>query len=83
MPVLPDHACVAGSATHGDDVYIWDCHHGQRVVIAQYSGEMSCSTPRKDTAACGAVTKLETDLGLTASSCTSGARSGRVWQPSR
>jgi hypothetical protein len=83
MPVPPDHACATGSGTHGDDVYVWDCYQGKRVVVSQYSAEMSCSAPRQDTAPCGAVTKLETDLGLTATACSSGARPGREWRPAR
>ena len=83
MPVPPDHACTTGSSTHGDDVYVWDCHEGRRVVVAQYSAEMGCSPARQDTAPCGTVTRLETELGLSMASCTSGARSGREWKPAR
>lgn len=40
----PDRTCSTGSVA-GYDVYIWDCLRGQHVVVAQWSGEMSCRSP--------------------------------------
>jgi hypothetical protein len=75
----PDRSCSTGDV-HGHDVYIWDCLRGEHVVVAQYSAEMSCRAPVRETAACGAKTPLETSLGLTPAMC-SGPRAGRAWRP--
>ena len=80
MPVPPDHSCSTGGSTHGDDVYVWDCYRGRRVVVSQYSSEMMCSGAESDSAPCGQQTALERKLGLAAGACTRGARPGREWQ---
>lgn len=74
----PDRSCTTGS-THGHDVYIWECLGGEHVVVAQYSAEMSCQRPRRDTAPCGSLTKLEQELELKPEMCT-GPRPGRAWR---
>ena len=76
--MLPDRSCSTGSV-HGYDVYIWDCLRGQHVVVAQYSSEMSCSSPVREVSACGTHTPLEARLALTPALC-SGARPGREWR---
>lgn len=76
---MPDRSCSTGDV-HGHDVYIWECLRGERVVVAQYSAEMSCQAPVRDTAPCGSTTKLEGSLELSDEAC-SGPRSGREWKP--
>jgi len=78
MSVMPDTSCSTGG-THGTDVYIWNCINGQHVVIVQWSAEMSCHAPVRETAPCGSLTPLETRLQLTAAMC-SGARPDREWR---
>jgi hypothetical protein len=74
----PDHSCSTGSV-QGSDVYIWDCLRGQRVVVAQYSAEMSCQAPERAVSACGTITSLEKSLALTPEKCK-GPRPGREWR---
>ncbi len=60
MDTTPDSQCRVGASTHGYDLYIWDCVDDEHVVISFYSAEMTCSTPEKETTACGELTELET-----------------------
>jgi hypothetical protein len=62
MSLKPDRACRTGSPS-GYDVYLWKCVQQQKVVIYQFSGEMSCQQPQKQTAACGELTAIEKELG--------------------
>lgn len=62
MSSPPDRSCRSGSPA-GYDLYIWNCDGNLRTVIYQYSGEMSCQEPQKETAACGALTPIEQKLG--------------------
>lgn len=57
----PDEAYITGT-THGYTVYIWNCHHNKRVVVYQYSAEMSCKDPEKEEVACGEQTEIEKEL---------------------
>ena len=75
----PDRTCSTGSVA-GYDVYIWDCLRGQHVVVAQWSGEMSCRSPVQERSACGTLTPLESTLALTPAMCAA-PRSGRAWVP--
>jgi hypothetical protein len=61
----PDIQFTTGSATHGEDVYIWECQKGEphRSVVHQYSGEMFCAAPGKEESACGTLTSFESSLG--------------------
>jgi len=61
MPTAPDRSCDIGSATHGHRVYLWSCYEDRKVVIYKYSAEMSAHAPIKETAACGELTKFETE----------------------
>ena len=74
----PDTTCSTGNI-HGYDVYIWSCLRGRHVVVAQYSAEMSCRAPVRETSACGTPTPLERQLALTPAMC-SGPRTGRAWR---
>ena len=76
--VPPDRSCSTGSV-QGWDVYVWDCLRGEHVVVAQYSAEMTCEAPVRETSACGTTTPLEDKLGLTPAMCT-GHRFGRAWR---
>jgi hypothetical protein len=58
----PDRSCRTGT-THGYDVYIWNCQNNQKVVIYQYSTEMTCQKSQKETARCGELTSIEKTLG--------------------
>lgn len=58
----PDRSCRTGT-THGYDVYIWNCQNNQKVALYQYSTEMSCQKPQKETASCGELTPIEKTLG--------------------
>jgi hypothetical protein len=58
----PDEQYTTGSATHGTDVYVWRCLKGQRVVVSQYSAEMTCSSAKRETAPCGGTTPIEQSL---------------------
>jgi hypothetical protein len=73
----PDDQYTTGSGTHGYDVYVWSCLKGQRVVVAQFSSEMSCQAPRREAAPCGGTTAIEKQL---ASEPRSPARPGRDWR---
>lgn len=54
----PDHSCRTGT-THGYDVYTWNCINNQKVVVYQYSSEMTCQKPHKEITACGQLTPIE------------------------
>jgi hypothetical protein len=56
---LPDESYSLGGATHGFDVYVWRCVDGQRIVVSQYSAEMTCQAAQQETVACGAETAFE------------------------
>lgn len=71
----PDRSCTTGSATHGTDVYIWDCVGGEKIVVTQYSAEMTCQSPKEEKLACGAKAAIEADPSI---NCK-GARPGREW----
>jgi hypothetical protein len=73
----PDRSCTTGSGVQGTDVYIWDCLGGQKVVVTQYSAEMTCQSPKREKVACGAKTAIEDDPTI---NCK-GARPGRDWVP--
>jgi len=72
----PGEQYSTGDATHGEDVYVWDCLGGSRVVVSQYSAENSCQAPKRATAACGGTTETDTRL---ASENHGPIRSGRAW----
>jgi hypothetical protein len=77
MSTPPDRQCHMGTA-HGHDLYVWDCAGGQKVVIGRYTAEMSCGSPEKQTAACGAFTPLETQYHLdTGAACPPMPSSGQ------
>ncbi len=59
MDTPPDQQCRVGPATHGYDIYTWDCVDGEHVVVSFYSAEMSCSPPEKESVPCGETTALE------------------------
>src|SRR5262245_31388138 len=73
----PDRSCTTGSAVQGTDVYIWDCLAGHKIVVTQYSAEMTCQSPKREELACGAKTAIESDPTL---NCK-GARPSREWVP--
>jgi hypothetical protein len=72
----PDRSCTTGSAVQGTDVYIWDCLQGKKVVVTQYSAEMTCQSPKREELACGAKSAIEGDPTL---NCK-GPRPGREWR---
>jgi hypothetical protein len=74
----PDRSCSTGSV-QGYDVYLWGCLRGEHVLVAQYSAEMSCQSPVRETSACGTTTPLEAKLALTPATCA-GARPGQEWR---
>jgi hypothetical protein len=74
--VPPDEQLSNTSATHGYDMYVWHCLNGARVVVAQFSAEMSCRAPERETAACGATTQLEARVRA---SPVGPIRTGREW----
>lgn len=59
MDTPPDAQCRVGAATHGYDLYVWDCVDGEHVVLGYYSAEMSCEDAQRQTAACGELTEWE------------------------
>ncbi len=59
MDEAPDQQCRVGPATHGYDIYTWDCVEGEHVVVSFYSSEMMCAMPEKESVACGELTSLE------------------------
>lgn len=63
METPPDRACMMGT-THGHTLWIWDCVDGEKVVVGQYTAEMSCAAPELEKAACGEFTPLEVEYGL-------------------
>lgn len=63
MPSPPDRSCRTNGGVSGYDVYIWKCVNNQKVVISQYTAEMSCKKAQKETVACGQLTPLEKTLG--------------------
>ena len=73
----PDRSCTTGSAVQGTDVYIWECLRGQKVVVSQYSAEMTCQSATREVLACGARSTLEADPSL---DCH-GPRAGFAWVP--
>ena len=62
---MPDKQFSTGPGTHGFDVYVWECHgtDAERTVVFQFSAEMTCESPQRQTSACGAKTEFETKLG--------------------
>ncbi len=75
----PDRQCVTGGSAAGFDVYVWECLRGQRVVLAQYSAELSCRKPERATAACGGETTLDKAIKIEPADCA-GPRPGRAWR---
>ena len=73
----PDRSCTTGSGTHGDDVYIWECLRGTKVVVSQYSAEMTCRSPVREELPCGQKSALEADPTFVCK----GARPSREWGP--
>jgi hypothetical protein len=74
LPTPPDAACRFGVEA-GDDVYLWECVDGSRVVIA-YGGSAfaGCpNPPERHEAPCGELTGYETanggESGLDLASC--------------
>lgn len=59
MDTVPDEQCRVGPATHGYDLYSWECVDGEHVVVVFYSSEMTCGQPWKETAPCGELTETE------------------------
>ena len=57
----PDEAYITGS-THGYTVYIWNCYNNKRVVVYQFSAEMSCKYPEKEEVACGEQAEIEKEV---------------------
>jgi hypothetical protein len=57
--VPPDIEYREPDGTHGNDVYVWKCLQGRRVVVSQYTAEMSCREPRREEFACDALSPLE------------------------
>jgi len=57
----PDEAYRTGT-THGYTVHIWNCYHNKRVVVYQFSAEMSCKDPEKEEVACGEQAEIEKEL---------------------
>lgn len=55
----PDEACETGHAEAGDDVFVWYCLRGARVVVHQYRGTFACSAAVRETAPCGQLTPYE------------------------
>lgn len=72
---LPDRSCTTGGSVYGDDVYIWDCLNGSKVVVWQYSSEWVCRAPEREVVACGSPATIEADPSL---DCA-GPRPGREW----
>lgn len=73
----PDEQLSNTAGTHGFDMYIWHCERSQRVVVAQYSAEYSCASPRRETTTCGGVTSLEQEVRREP---VGPIRSGREWR---
>lgn len=55
----PDEQYSLGGSVHGYDVYLWRCLRGARVVVYQYSAEMTCQAAMRETAPCDGVTGFE------------------------
>ena len=60
----PDRSCFTGDGTHGKDIYIWDCLRGEKIVVSQYSAEMTCQSPKREKLACGAKSAVESEPDL-------------------
>jgi len=74
---LPDRSCTTGGSVYGDDIYIWECLSGEKIVVSQYSSELVCRAPVREVLACGELSAFEADPTF---DCT-GARAGREWLP--
>jgi hypothetical protein len=61
MPGSPDQSYRTGSV-FGYDVYIWECLKGERIVIFQYSAEMSCRKAEMQKVPCGQQAPIEKEI---------------------
>ena len=61
-PTIPPDLQYQTGTTHGYDMFVWNCVDGARVVISQYSAEMTCQRAKLEVAPCGARTSLEVSL---------------------
>ncbi len=55
----PDQQYSVSEGVQGDEIYVWECLNGQRVVVYRSHAEWACGDPRRETAACGEKTPIE------------------------
>lgn len=59
----PDSSCQTGNVS-GYDIWIWECHNGERIVVYQVSSEMSRGEASVEKVACNKNTPFELEHNL-------------------